>query len=208
MPSKKCRRLNTHFTHQQDRRGIGVGRRSGRIGVIRQCRHHNGICGRIFRLYRGWWSAGLFFLRWLRMAKQADFARGRRSPRRVQAGALKIAGARGGIAAQRFNLSARKYCRAALRKNQSLIGELRLHSHGSARGHRAHFAAFLKADRKIAPGSRDRDGRGYDRRRENREDFSGIQCRMNTAVIERQRDGPGRLEHLEMRRPAYADRAS
>ena len=198
------RRTHAHFADKHDRCGIGLGRRRGRIGVKIERRHENRIHGLFGR--RGRRHVNSYRSGFPRAAEGGDLAGRHRRLGAFLAGARKIAGARGGICAKRFDLPAGHGDRAALRHNQTLIRELRLDAHGSARRENAHLAALIESHRQIARRSRNRNRRGNDRRRINREQVGGFQRRMNAAIIQRQRDSPGGLDQLEMRGTANTDR--
>lgn len=85
VPAKNSRWAEAHFAHQEDRFGIGIGRRNRRIRIETERRHDDGVDG-LF-LSRG--LNGIVFLHLLRllgMVKDADL-----SQRGDQASSPKIA---------------------------------------------------------------------------------------------------------------------
>ena len=134
--------------------------------------------------------------------------RGGAALRGFHVGAREIARTGGGIRLKRLNLAAGEAHRAALRNDHALVGKLRFDAHRAARGEHAHFAALFEAQRHVARPSGNRDRRGNNRRRVDRESVRGFQRWMNAAIIERQRHRAGGLDQLEMRGAANADFAA
>lgn len=213
VPPVDSRWAQTHFANQQNGFGIRFRRRFRRISAKSEWRHQDGIYGSAGGCRRR--SGVLGFLALGRQGTgECANTGGRRSLRRrnglgsAHAGARIVARTGGRIRVQRLNLPANQAHVAPLRDDHALLGKLRLDAHGSPRGEHAHFAILLQAQGHVAPPSGNSNRRGDNGRRVDRKCVRRVQGRMNAAIIQRQSQRAGRLDHFEMGRATDADFAA